>query len=406
MNTAQVDFYKKDILIVDNTPANLRVLSTMLTEQGYKVRKALNGEMALTACQALVPDVILLDIMMPEMDGYEVCQHLKADERTRKVPIIFISALDEALDKVKAFCAGGSDYITKPFQIEEVLVRVQNQLTIQSLHSKLIEQNEALKDINQNLENIVEEKTKQLIEQERAALLGRLTQGIVHNIKNPLQTILLSNDLINSQATTINEEEILELSKYIKIATLQIQKIMDNLLINNRRSQNLDLKLLNVNDIVQNEIQLLMSNLDFKHKIQKKYFYDNKIPSISLIYTHITQVFHNLINNAIDAMWNMSEKEVTIVTRQDETSIYIDVKDTGCGIAPDNISNLFDPFYTSKPAKGEEKEAGEPAGTGLGLYISRELLKIFRGEIAVTSEVGKGSVFTIILPKVAERKMG
>ncbi len=406
MNTAQVDFYKKDILIVDDTPANLRVLSTMLTEQGYKVRKALNGEMALTACQALVPDVILLDIMMPEMDGYEVCQHLKADERTRKVPIIFISALDEALDKVKAFCAGGSDYITKPFQIEEVLVRVQNQLTIQSLHSKLIEQNEALKDINQNLENIVEEKTKQLIEQERAALLGRLTQGIVHNIKNPLQTILLSNDLINSQATTINEEEILELSKYIKIATLQIQKIMDNLLINNRRSQNLDLKLLNVNDIVQNEIQLLMSNLDFKHKIQKKYFYDNKIPSISLIYTHITQVFHNLINNAIDAMWNMSEKEVTIVTRQDETSIYIDVKDTGCGIAPDNISNLFDPFYTSKPAKGEEKEAGEPAGTGLGLYISRELLKIFRGEIAVTSEVGKGSVFTIILPKVAERKMG
>jgi len=100
---------EKEILIVDDAPDNLRVLSSMLTKQGYTVRKALNGNMALTACETSLPDLILLDIRMPDMDGYEVCRHLKASERTRDVPVIFLSALDGALDKVKAFNAGGAD---------------------------------------------------------------------------------------------------------------------------------------------------------------------------------------------------------------------------------------------------------------------------------------------------------
>jgi PleD family two-component response regulator len=119
-----------DILIVDDTPANLNVLSAILGKRGYRVRPAINGALALKAAQKAAPDLILLDVQMPGMNGYEVCRQLKSEEQTRHIPVVFISALDDVLDKVEAFQAGGVDYITKPFQIEEVLARVENQLAL------------------------------------------------------------------------------------------------------------------------------------------------------------------------------------------------------------------------------------------------------------------------------------
>jgi len=132
---------KGDILIVDDTPANLRLLSQMLAEQGYRVRPVPDGALALTAVRAETPDLILLDIRMPEMSGYEVCERLKADARTADIPIIFISALDAVEDKVKAFTAGGVDYVTKPFRIEEVLARVQTHLALRKLQKRLQDAN-------------------------------------------------------------------------------------------------------------------------------------------------------------------------------------------------------------------------------------------------------------------------
>jgi PleD family two-component response regulator len=119
-----------DILIVDDTPANLNVLSAILGKRGYRIRPAINGALALKAAQKAAPDLILLDVQMPGLDGYEVCRQLKGDAQTRAIPVIFISALDDVLDKVEAFQVGGVDYITKPFQIEEVLARVENQLAL------------------------------------------------------------------------------------------------------------------------------------------------------------------------------------------------------------------------------------------------------------------------------------
>lgn len=130
-----------DVLIVDDTPANLRLLSQMLTEHGYQVRPVPDGSMALAAVQAEPPDLILLDIRMPGMNGYEVCERLKSDARTRDIPIIFISALDAIQDKVRAFAIGGEDYITKPFQVEEVLARVETHLTLRKLQKKLQDAN-------------------------------------------------------------------------------------------------------------------------------------------------------------------------------------------------------------------------------------------------------------------------
>ncbi|VEP12559.1 Multi-sensor signal transduction histidine kinase [Hyella patelloides LEGE 07179] len=135
---------KADILAIDDTPENLALLSQMLTEKGYKVRSVTKGSTALRGAKAAPPDLILLDVKMPEMNGYEVCQHLKADDRTRNIPIIFISALGDVFDKVKAFQAGGVDYITKPFQVEEVLARLNTHLTIRHLQIKLQAQNSQL----------------------------------------------------------------------------------------------------------------------------------------------------------------------------------------------------------------------------------------------------------------------
>lgn len=141
-----------DILLVDDTRENLRLLSTMLSDAGYKVRKAISGTLALRAIEVAKPDLIMLDIRMPEMDGYEVCQRLKRNPKTADIPVIFLSALDEVSDKVKAFEVGGVDYITKPFELQEVLVRVENQLTISLQRKQLLEQQKKLTEQNAKLQ--------------------------------------------------------------------------------------------------------------------------------------------------------------------------------------------------------------------------------------------------------------
>lgn len=163
---------KSDILVVDDRPENLRVVSEFLKDRGYRVRKALNGELALISCQKCLPDIILLDINMPDMDGYQVCQRLKLDEKTRHIPVIFISILDETSDKVKAFSIGGVDYITKPLNFEELVMRVENQLTIKRLQLSLQEKNQLLEAQNDIL--VQEIKRRQQAEENLQAANEKL----------------------------------------------------------------------------------------------------------------------------------------------------------------------------------------------------------------------------------------
>jgi diguanylate cyclase (GGDEF)-like protein len=183
MEEIAADIAKADILVVDDTLANVQLLSRMLTEYGYKVRKVLNGKMALMGVQTAPPDLILLDVNMPEISGYEVCQQIKANEATQNIPVIFISALDEAADKVKAFSVGGADYITKPFQVAEVLARVEHQLMLRELQQQLREQNVLLqKKIYEHERTLYElEKAKTALQQandelQRLAIMDDLTQ--------------------------------------------------------------------------------------------------------------------------------------------------------------------------------------------------------------------------------------
>jgi len=158
--TNPITLLTDEILIVDDTPANLRLLSAMLSEHGYRVRPARNGKLALMSAQASPPDLILLDIRMPDLNGYEVCEQLKADPHTRDIPVIFISALDQSDDKVKAFAFGGVDYITKPFQIEEVLVRIKTHLALYSLRQQLSTANLQLQESNDRLKAEIEKRVQ------------------------------------------------------------------------------------------------------------------------------------------------------------------------------------------------------------------------------------------------------
>ncbi|MCW6051377.1 response regulator [Microcoleus sp. A2-C5] len=192
MNSSSSNTNRANILVVDDTPQNLRLLAGILSEKGYQVRPVPNGKLALSAAQKMPPDLVLLDIMMPEMDGYEVCQRLKDSEVTKDIPVIFISAINDVMDKVKAFGVGGVDFITKPFQVEEVLARIETHLKICSLQQNLQEKNQDLATAIYQLQATQEH----LIQSEKMAALGQLIAGIAHEINTPLGIIGSSIDNI------------------------------------------------------------------------------------------------------------------------------------------------------------------------------------------------------------------
>lgn len=385
------------ILIVDDTPHNLGVLFDYLNHHGFKVFVAVDGKNALEQVQYSQPDLILLDVMMPKIDGFEVCKRLKENPLTQDIPVIFMTVLSEIVDKVKGFEIGGVDYVTKPIQHEEVLSRIKTHLMIRNLQRELQEKNTELARINQNLEQLVQEKTQQLIHQEKSVLIGRMTQGIVHNIKNPIQVLMLSLGLLEVKINSGSYDSLSDLLQKMSFAIEKVTEIINKLM---RKSRwNREKSCLNINDVLQQELDLFQENLFFKNRLKKIYNFDENLPILELNISDVSQVFDNLIDNAIDAMWNCKTAILSIKTYQDDSYVYIDFTDTGCGISAQNIPTIFEPFYTTKPLIEEKNVSDEPTGTGLGLYSCLEILKSFGGEIQVKSEIDKGSTFTVILPK-------
>jgi signal transduction histidine kinase len=402
---------KGNILIVDDTPENLQVLSATLSREGYKVRGVVNGFMSLRVAKSGTIDLILLDIKMPDMNGYEVCEKLKSDPVTSEIPVIFISALDAALDKVRAFQVGGSDYITKPFQVPEVLARVKNQLTIRRLQQERQQHNQKLQ------QEIEERKKAELAAEGALQAKSEFLTNMSHELRTPLNVILGFTQLMSRDITIEKEQQ--ENLNIINRSGEHLLSLINDILDLSKIESGAIIFQENTFDLYQ-----LLDNLEAmfllaaeRKRIQLNFAIAADVPHyIQTDEKKLRGCLINLLNNAIKftdsgsvilrVCLRQKEEQTTTNNRQPITNnqqpitnnqLYFEIEDTGCGIAAAEIDRLFDAFV--------QAEAGRKAveGTGLGLTITRQFITLMGGEISVRSNLGQGSIFEFyIVPTITE----
>ena len=389
MSHQQTDRSKANILITDDTPNNLRLLAGILTEQGYKVRPASNGSRALATAQLAPPDLILLDIRMPGMDGYEVCQKLKADERTRNIPVIFISALNSTLDKVKAFSLGAVDYITKPFQAEEVLARVETHLAVHRLRKELEEKNIELQ------QEIIERKRTEAKLAHVSKLKDEFLANMSHEIRTPLNVILGMSEALQEKVYGELNDKILHCIHRIEESGHHLLQLINDILdlskINAGKLE-LTIKPVSVEPMCQASVAFIRQ-LVRKKRIKFLSTCDHNITTFYADELRIKQVLVNLLTNAVKFTPEEGSVGLEVESDIENQTIKFIVWDTGIGIAGEDMERLFEPFEQLKSSTFRQDE-----GTGLGLSLVYRLVQLHGGNISVESEVGKGSRFTVSLP--------
>lgn len=428
INDKTKDLNIADILVIDDNADNLRYLSNVLTQKGYKVRAVINGKMAVEAAKLKPPDLILLDIMMPEIDGYEVCRRLKAIPDTQKIPIIFISAKNQVEDKIIGFDLGGADYITKPCDPGEILVRVQNQLKMSRLQQEKEEQNfilqreifertqaeNALKELNKELESLVNMRTLELQEQNQKLLYlqeqlqealqrehsisefkSQLITTISHQFRTPLTVISTSSDLIKRKQA---KGDLSNSERYFGKISQSIARITnileDTLMLAKASSQ---------------DVQCYPVSLNLTEFCQS--FINNFRPpenkNISLIFQQYGEdsillhadgvLLKNMLNHLVENALNFSPNggEIFLELIPQSSFVEVRVKDSGIGIPPEEKNKVFDLFYRASNANSVP---GTP-GTGLGLTVVQWVVQQHRGTIQIESELNQGTTFKIYLPK-------
>jgi len=357
---------KASILVVDDTPENLRVLVQLLQAQGYRVRPVPNGEHALMSAQKEPPDLILLDILMPEMDGYEVCRRLKADDRTRDIPIIFISALDEGLDKATAFSVGGVDFVTKPFQAEEVLSRVYTHLTLHRMHQSLQEKNEIL--------------------QQQNAELDAFAHTVAHDLQNPLSVMMgYAEILVEDAANHTPDELILIGQSNYQAAQKSITIIKNLLLLASIRKEDIGQHPLDMADIIKQVMERL--NLVIV-EAQAEIILPKSWPVVLGYAPWVEEVWVNYLSNGLKYGGKPPCLELGATSEVDGTTHFW-VQDNGPGVSPDERAVLFTEF--TRLGQTQIK------GHGLGLSIVRRIMDKLDGQAGVDSEPGRGSRFFFTL---------
>ncbi|MHC5739373.1 hybrid sensor histidine kinase/response regulator [Nostoc sp.] len=409
------------VLIVDDNPANLQVLSSFLDQSSFEVWAARSGEKALQLLENNdLPDLILLDVMMPGIDGFETCKQLKSNPRVQDIPVIFMTALSETADKIKGLQLGAVDYITKPFQHEEVLVRIENHLKLRNLTKTLIAKNAEL-----------QQTQTQLIQAEKVAALGQLTAGIAHEVNNPINFIAGNLNFVGQYVqevvnllhlyqkylpnppdeiqTAIQKNDLNflldDLSKIIQsmqVGTDRVTEIV-SYLNNFSRHREAGKKLANLHEGL--ESTLLILGHRFKRnahhpaiQLVKDY---GDLPLVECFPGEINQVFMNLICNAIDAIEETNKNKdidtiyqntgvIKIKTEAIGEQVVLRFADNGSGIDKADQTKIFDAFYTTKPVG---------KGTGLGLSIAYQIVvNNHHGKLTYHSQPGEGIEFIIELP--------
>lgn len=364
------------IMVVDDTPANLKLLEDLLRNEGYQVRSFPKGRLALAAAANDPPDLILLDINMPEMTGYEVGEQLKADPKLASIPVIFLSALNDTSDKVHAFRTGGVDYVTKPFQYEEIRARVQTHLRIRGLQAQLERRNGDL------LENY--EKLRQL-----EILRDDLTHMIIHDLRSPLTTIICSLDLLRSTANSVLDDKAKTLLEAAERNATNLQETITSILDVSRletgqmplRRQIHDLVLLA--KAAADGLGPLMRDRSLRLQLASEpimAFCDSTV---------ITRVIVNLLANAVKFTPAQGTIQVTVESAGQQAKL--SVSDTGPGIALEHHRRIFEKFA--------QVDRSQPVpSTGLGLTFCQLAVAAHGGQIGVTSAIGQGSTFWFFVP--------
>ncbi|HRQ36315.1 MAG TPA: hybrid sensor histidine kinase/response regulator [Chloroflexota bacterium] len=354
------------ILIVDDTPANLRLLAGLLGNAGYQVRPARDGRMALSVAQSNPPDLILLDIMMPEMDGYEVCRLLKADERTREIPVIFISALDDVHDKVKSFTLGAVDYVAKPFQAEEVMARVRSHITLYKLQRDLREQ---------------------------VAELDAFAHTVAHDLKNPLALVIGLIDFVLLQyADDVPQEMVNYLKKVQNTGYRGVNIIDELLLLASVRKQDVRVSSLDMEQIIakaQDRLMLMMGDYQATVQLPEQW------PTAVGYAPWVEEVWVNYMSNALKYGGQPPLLALGTAVQPDGMVRYW-VRDNGAGLSPEKQAVLFTEFVRLNEVRVE--------GFGLGLSIVRRIMDKLNGRVGVISAEGQGSEFYFELPAGNEER--
>lgn len=371
---------RPSILIVDDNAENLRLLSQMLAREGYRFRVASTGRRALESVQANPPDLILLDIMMPEMDGYTVCEKLKADPETRDIPVLFVSALDGTWDKVKAFSVGGVDYVSKPFEVAEVLARIETHLTLHQLQKRL---------------------------EQQVAELDAFAHTVAHDLKNPLNVLIGYADLLVQASSDSENSVISQASQAISATALKMSNIVEELLLlaSVRQMDQVTLEALDMTAIVDEAQQRLAPMLQ-EHQAQVEA--PSEWPAARGYAPWVEEVWVNLISNAAKYS-GQPEKGISPRIALGANRVAPDsgsppsnrpplvrfwVRDNGPGLTIEEQEQLFTEFTRFHQI--------DTKGHGLGLSIVRRIVEKLGGHVGVESAPGEGSLFYFALPAVSD----
>jgi two-component system sensor histidine kinase/response regulator len=348
---------KNKILIVDDAEDTVELLRKRFRAEGYDTSEAFNGEEALNMVPEYEPDLIVLDVMMPKIDGYEVCQRLKADEKTKYIPVLMLTAKGEVEHKVKGLNIGADDYMGKPFDYKELSARVRSLLSIKATHEKKVEE-------------------------EKSGALEQMMEQVAHEIRNPLTSV---GGFARKVFNKLPEDD--PNRKYMQYI------IEDVAVLESMIKQLIELKSMTIsmkepsamNEVVKDSLKIFEQ--DFAQKaIQVETELRESLPMITADKKLLKRAFCNLIKNAVEAM-ESGTKTLKVTSRVNGDNLELQFSDTGKGITKEKIKNIFDPLVTSKVY-----------GPGLGLTFALKIIQDHKGTISVESEEGKGTTFTIRFP--------
>ena len=375
------------VLIVDDTPANVRVLAEYLDGHGFNVTVAQDGEEGLERARFGRPDLILLDAMMPGWDGFETCRRLKEDPATAAIPVIFMTALSDIGDKVRAYGAGGVDYITKPFHAEEVLARVNTHLALRNMQRELQERNEALqREIRerQRAEQVLAERSRELARSN--AELERMAYIASHDLQEPLRMVASYLQLLERRYMGRLDADAHEFIGFAVDGARRMQALIDDLLTISRvDTKARPLQQLELDGVLATALRSLRISIEERHaEVQAA-----ALPAVRGDAAQLTQVFQNLLSNAIK-FCQAAPPRVAISAQRDGGLWRICVRDNGIGVPPEYRERIFGMFQR---LHGRH----EYAGTGIGLAICQKIIERHGGTIRVEEAEGGGSAFIFTL---------